>query len=310
MLTKRVVQIPRPAKLSGREDVASLKEDVETLSKQVEYLGKALSDFIGGLNAAGALYITQTVLDTCTLENTAIGGTTPAAGTFTNLTVNGNTVIGDASGDSITYKSAAWTFTNSPTVTGTWANLGSVTTCDINGGTIDGSTIGGASAAAGTFTDATATNFYGGYARMEAPSGTAIGIDIKARASDNAAALRFTNNAFSAAQGHIWSFSSGSLYFDTGATALNYQFVVVHTASAVNYVAVTGAATGGDPAVVAVGSDTNVDLIIGGQGTGLVRLANSAAAASVPANFAANYRLAIKDGAGNTYYIPCDNATW
>jgi hypothetical protein len=46
----------------------------------------------------------------------------------------------------------------SPTAAGaTWTDLGTVTTADINGGTIDGAVIGGASAAAGTFTTATAT---------------------------------------------------------------------------------------------------------------------------------------------------------
>jgi len=39
-----------------------------------------------------------------------------------------------------------------PSVTGTWTDLGIVTTADINGGTIDGTVIGGSSAAAGDFT--------------------------------------------------------------------------------------------------------------------------------------------------------------
>jgi hypothetical protein len=48
--------------------------------------------------------------------------------------------------------------TGSPTAAGaTWADLGAVTTIDINGGTIDGATIGGSSAGAGTFTALTAT---------------------------------------------------------------------------------------------------------------------------------------------------------
>src|SRR3990167_7436398 len=42
-------------------------------------------------------------------------------------------------------------------ISGTWDDLGIVTTVDVNGGTIDGATIGGASAAAGTFTTLTAT---------------------------------------------------------------------------------------------------------------------------------------------------------
>ena len=76
-----------------------------------------------------------------TIENTPIGAVTPSTIRSTNLTVNGNTVLGDASGDTVDIRAAAWTLTNSPTVTGTWTNLGSVTTVDINGGTIDGGTI-------------------------------------------------------------------------------------------------------------------------------------------------------------------------
>ena len=49
------------------------------------------------------------------------------------------------------------TTTAGGSLTGTWSNMGTVTTIDINGGTVDGAVIGGASAAAGTFTTLTAT---------------------------------------------------------------------------------------------------------------------------------------------------------
>ena len=75
------------------------------------------------------------------IDNTSIGTTTPSTIRSTNLTVDGNTILGNASGDTVQVQAAAWTLTNSPTVTGTWANLGSVTTVDVNGGTIDGTTI-------------------------------------------------------------------------------------------------------------------------------------------------------------------------
>jgi hypothetical protein len=52
------------------------------------------------------------------------------------------------------------TISTSPTAAGaTWTNLGSVTTIDINGGTIDATVIGGASAAAGTFTAVIGNSF-------------------------------------------------------------------------------------------------------------------------------------------------------
>jgi hypothetical protein len=84
------------------------------------------------------------------IENTPIGAVTPSTIRSTNLTVNGNTILGDASGDTVDIRAAAWTLTNSPTVTGTWTNLGSVTTVDINGGTISSSRINPRSVAATT----------------------------------------------------------------------------------------------------------------------------------------------------------------
>jgi hypothetical protein len=84
----------------------------------------------------------------------AIGATTPNTGAFTTLSATGNTTLGNGadtvtfnSSSGITYTPAAtWTFTAAQTVSGTWANLGTVTTADINGGTIDGVTIGASSA--------------------------------------------------------------------------------------------------------------------------------------------------------------------
>lgn len=49
------------------------------------------------------LMITDPVnISSGTINGTVIGGTNPAAGTFTNLTVTGNTILGNASGDSLT----------------------------------------------------------------------------------------------------------------------------------------------------------------------------------------------------------------
>jgi len=89
------------------------------------------------------------------IEGTPIGTISPSTVKSTTLTVNGNTVLGDASGDTVEIKAAAWTLTNNPVVSGTWANLGSVTTVDINGGTIDGATIG--TSTIGTSTIGTST---------------------------------------------------------------------------------------------------------------------------------------------------------
>lgn len=91
------------------------------------------------------------------IDSTPIGTLVPSTIKSTNLTVNGNTILGDASGDTIEFKAATWTLTNSPTVSGTWANLGTVTTTAINGGTINGATIGATTASTGKFTAITDT---------------------------------------------------------------------------------------------------------------------------------------------------------
>jgi hypothetical protein len=86
--------------------------------------------------------------------NLNVSGTLTVAGTST---LNGNLAVGDAAADTINFKSSGWTLTNNVSITGTWADIGSITTADINGGTIDGTVIGNGSAAAGTFTTLGAT---------------------------------------------------------------------------------------------------------------------------------------------------------
>jgi hypothetical protein len=76
--------------------------------------------FRGDVEITGALNIstlTVSALDGVTIDNSVIGGTTPAAGTFTTLNATGGGAL-----------------------TGTWSDLGTITTVDINGGTITGIT--------------------------------------------------------------------------------------------------------------------------------------------------------------------------
>lgn len=65
----------------------------------------------------------------------------------------------------------------------------------------------------------------------------------------------------------------------TGAGALTVytsstlpQFQVSHTASAVNYVSITGAVAGSGPTLSAQGSDTNIDLALTPKGSGIVKV--------------------------------------
>ena len=126
-----------------------------------------------------------------TAFNGPLGGTTPAAvagttGTFSSTMVAAtysgvpaaNAVFGTASAGTVFLRpngvasttgqialastgavtlNGTLTTTSGGSLTGTWSNLGTVTTIDINGGTIDGTAIGGATPAAGAFTTISAT---------------------------------------------------------------------------------------------------------------------------------------------------------
>jgi len=73
------------------------------------------------------------------------------------------------------------------------------------------------------------------------------------------------------------------------------QFFVGNTASAVNYLQVTGGATGTAVAMSAQGSDTNIDLALTPKGTGNVRFGTYTAGILAQAGY-----ITIKDAAGNT----------
>jgi hypothetical protein len=60
---------------------------------------------------------------------------------------------------------------------------------------------------------------------------------------------------------------TGGYFFFTGTTQ---QLSISHTASAVNYLQVTGAAASGGPLLITQGSDTNINLLIGTKGTGAI----------------------------------------
>lgn len=84
-------------------------------------------------SVAGSL-TTQSTITATGWNSMNIGATTPGTGAFTTLNANGGGAL-----------------------TGTWSNMGTVTTIDINGGTVDGATVGATTAGTGRFTVLTAT---------------------------------------------------------------------------------------------------------------------------------------------------------
>jgi len=103
--------------------------------------------------------IDGTTIGNSAIDGTAIGGSTPAAGAFTTLSATGASTLAGGSSS------------------GTWSNLGTVTTVDINGGTIDGAAIGGATPAAVTATTLDATGAFTSLGIDDNAASTAVTID-------------------------------------------------------------------------------------------------------------------------------------
>jgi hypothetical protein len=126
-----------------------------------------IADSTGVMTIASSV-LTTTDINGGTIDDTVIGGSTAAAGTFTTATtttgvvtdtISERTATSGVTIDGVVLKDNGIIATGGGSLTGTWSDLGSVTTVDINGGTIDGTTIGGASAGAITGTTITGTSF-------------------------------------------------------------------------------------------------------------------------------------------------------
>ena len=96
---------------------------------------------------------------------------------------------------------------------------------------------------------------------------------------------------------------TGSYQFDTTSNG-NTQAKITNTASAVNYLQLTGAATGAAPTLSAQGSDTNIPLVLTGKGAGVVALGGSTTTnggfAVAPIASGVNYIIATGATTGNT----------
>jgi len=177
---------------------------------------------------------------------------------------------------------AAWNANHALSGVGTMAEQ-DANSVAITGGTINGTTIGATTPAAGTFTTLTATGqtSLGGVAGAE-------GLRVVTTAS----AVNFAqvSGAVSGGSPYIGSVGggtninmdvfakgTGSIRLNTGTNSV-VQALITHTASAVNYVQVTGAATTAIPTISAQGSDANPSLGFTTKGTGsLVFFTNSSA---------------------------------
>jgi len=119
--------------------------------------------------------------------------------------------------------------TGGGSLTGTWSNLGSVTTVDINGGTVDGVTIGGSSAGAGTFTTLNASGG-GSLTGTWSNLGTVTTVDINGGTVDGTAI-----GGASASTGNFSTLSISGVAITSTATELNVLDGITATTAELNY---------------------------------------------------------------------------
>jgi hypothetical protein len=87
--------------------------------------------------------------------------------------------------------------------------------------------------------------------------------------------------------------TGGTLFYTNDFS--NLQFALAHTASAVNYLQVTGSATGVSVSLSAQGSDTNIDIALTPKGTGVLSFGTYTAGVIAQAGY-----ITIKDAGGTT----------
>jgi hypothetical protein len=224
-----------------------------------------------------------TVGDTLTVS----GGVFTSAATFTVATVSAGVITG------LTFVQGGFytTFPSNPAAT--TGGTGSGATINLNAGVLQ-STFTITNAGSGYVEQPTVTFSGGGgsgaaaYARIGSDvtvKGLGTNLDFN---TPNGTGLRVLDGGQTSAA--YWSVGGGTnavfrtvgnaaAYFDNNnaqpiifrTATSSEQFRVSHTASAVNYVQVTGAATGGRPVISAQGSDANAGLWFQAKGTGNIR---------------------------------------
>lgn len=130
-------------------------------------------------NATGVLQLKTTTGGTA--HTVTLTNTTTTADRTISLPDATDTLVGLAATQTLAAKTltaptitGTITISSTPTISGTWTDLGTVTTIDINGGTVDGTAIGGATPAAGAFTTLAAS----GAATLSGDVGVAANKDI------------------------------------------------------------------------------------------------------------------------------------
>jgi hypothetical protein len=302
--SKPTMVISAPTTAGGVQAIADFGMFISTVSIVGGGTGYTAGDV---LSVSGGTFTTQGQLTVSTVSAGVITAVTVSvAGIYSVLTTNPISVTG-GTGSGATFNVTAWGLSSSgfvitnagsgyveqPTVTfsggggsgaAAYATVGSGTTIKSIGATLDLS-VDNTSSQAFRFYNSGGT----GTAYWSAASGSTSPF-LYAQGSANVT-------------GRITSNGTGALALYTGGGA-QLQFNVSHTASAVNYVQVTGAATGGVPIISSQGSDTNVQLRLvskGSQGITFFARGGSAQQFSISSvNNSVNYLVVDGAAAGTS----------
>jgi hypothetical protein len=245
---------------------------------------------IGGLGTMAVQNANSVAITGGAIDGTTIGGTTPAAGTFTTLTATGQTSLGGAADAealrAVTTASAInWiqvtgaTNGNSPSVLATGANTNvflDLASKGVSGGVRFKTAV--STEQMRVSHTASAVNYV-----QVTGAATGGGVVLSSQGSDASPPM------FYSAKG----FSSHRFYTNGGTT--DEQFRIYNTTTSRNYIQVTGATVGNSPKLETAGSDTDIDLTLTPKGAGNVRFGTYTAGVLTPTGY-----ITIKDSGGTT----------
>lgn len=139
--------------ITGDTNVLRFRDDTNTRGINFTFSAAGNQEIA---STAGSLLLKSgsTLGLTIDANGTIFGGTQTSSHA---LATAGSFILNGLEVNAAAFFDSSITATGGGSLTGTWTDLGSVTTVDINGGTIDGTTIGGSTAAGGTFTTLNAT---------------------------------------------------------------------------------------------------------------------------------------------------------
>jgi hypothetical protein len=250
---------------------------------------------VTGLGTMATQNANAVVVTGGSINNTAIGNATANTGVFTTLTNTGTAFLGGASGNqSLQVNNVASAVNYAQIVGAVTGGFPSITAQGTDTNVILNIAAKG--------TGAIQLNSGGGTVLNVSNSGTGIGNYINIYPTNSF--MNWTLAGTDTNIGYTYTTKgSGAFYLGTGGGT---QFAINHTASSINYIAVTGSGTNAAPTLLVQGSDANISLTLTTKGTGIVQTAATLKYAGVIAGLStktAAYTLVATD------YTVLGNAT-